>query len=140
MDDTVPTEPERFGEMLAASKDVFVPVYHQRAQEAVRCYGAHAYLACLTMCGAAAEAIVLSIAQKLDLEYKNSYRIDALIKKIIDKSDKIKLEEINQFTSLLKYWRDEGMHGELERFQENEAFTSMALLLRFSIFAKENWF
>ena len=40
----------------------FGPGFYERAQEAVRCYGAHAYLACCVMCGASAESILLAIA------------------------------------------------------------------------------
>ena len=50
----VPTEPERFAKMLSPYKEKFGAFFHQRAQEAIRCYGAHAYLACCAMCGAAA--------------------------------------------------------------------------------------
>jgi hypothetical protein len=59
-DDFVPTEPERFAQILAAYRQLFGPSFQERAQEAIRCYGAHAYLACCTMCGAAAEAILLA--------------------------------------------------------------------------------
>lgn len=61
-DDFVPTEPERFAQMFAPYRDRFGPSFQERAQEAIRCYGAHAYLACCTMCGAAAEAILLATA------------------------------------------------------------------------------
>jgi hypothetical protein len=61
-DDFVPTEPERFGHLLAPFRERFGPGFHDRAQQAVRCYGAHAYLACCAMCGAAAESMLLSIA------------------------------------------------------------------------------
>lgn len=57
-DDFVPTEPERFAEMLAPHRKRFGPSFQERAQEAIRCYGAHAYLACCTMCGAAAETYI----------------------------------------------------------------------------------
>ena len=61
-DDFVPTEPERFGQMMACYRERFGKAFQERAQEAIRCYGAHAYVACCTMCGAAAEAILLTIA------------------------------------------------------------------------------
>src|SRR5450759_5245900 len=62
-DDTfVPTEPERFGQLIAPFKGRLGPGFHQRAQQAIRCYGAHAYLACCAMCGASAESIILAAA------------------------------------------------------------------------------
>ena len=60
----IPTEPERFAQMLEPYKKTFGPGYHERAQQAIRCYGAHAYLACCSMCGAAAESILLATAIK----------------------------------------------------------------------------
>src|SRR2546429_8102017 len=54
-DTFVPTEPERFAELLTPYRDRFGAGFHERAQQVVRCYGAHAYLACCAMCGAAAE-------------------------------------------------------------------------------------
>ena len=40
----VPTEPERFAKMLLPYKEKLGAPFHERAQEAIRCYGAHAYL------------------------------------------------------------------------------------------------
>jgi hypothetical protein len=48
--------------MLAPYQQRFGPSFQERAQEVIRCYGAHAYLACCTMCGAAAEPIFLATA------------------------------------------------------------------------------
>src|SRR5262245_10557800 len=62
-DDFVPTEPQRFAQMLAPFKG-FGPGFLERAQEAVRCYGAHAYLACCALCGAEAESLLLAAAIK----------------------------------------------------------------------------
>ncbi len=59
-DTFIPTEPERFAEMLNPYKERFGAGFHERAQQAVRCYGAHAYLACCAMCGAASESILLA--------------------------------------------------------------------------------
>jgi hypothetical protein len=61
-DDYVPTEPGRFAQMLEPLKGRFGPGFYERSQEAVRCYGAHAYLACCAMCGAATESIMLATA------------------------------------------------------------------------------
>jgi hypothetical protein len=47
--------------MLEPYREKFGPSFHQRVQEAIRCYGAHAYLACCAMCVAAAESALLSI-------------------------------------------------------------------------------
>lgn len=61
-DDFVPTEPGRFAAMLQSFQARLGAGFYERAQEAIRCYGARAYLACCAMCGAAAESILLALA------------------------------------------------------------------------------
>src|SRR5207249_3162979 len=51
--------PGRFVELLTAHELRFGPGFLARGAEAIRCYSAHAFLACCAMCGAAAESIVL---------------------------------------------------------------------------------
>ena len=40
---------------------------------------------------------------------------------------------------LLKYWRDSASHGGSARVGDNEAYTSLVLLLRFAIFVRDRW-
>ena len=47
--------------------------------------------------------------------------------------------EYHGYTSLLKYWRDAAAHGRATGVSDNEAYTSLALLLRFAMFASDNW-
>jgi hypothetical protein len=47
--------------------------------------------------------------------------------------------EYRGYSSLIKYWRDESAHGKASGITDNEAYTSIALLLRFSKFANDNW-
>jgi hypothetical protein len=48
-------------------------------------------------------------------------------------------DEYKGYTTLLKYWRDQAAHGKASDIKDNEAYTSLALLLRFAIFVRENW-
>jgi hypothetical protein len=142
----VPTEPERFAEMLAPFKLRFGPGFHERAQQAIRCYGAHAYLACCAMCGAAAESILLAIA----IAKTNDEA--AVLKKYTAANGRVKVEDIiigqatehikrefRGLTELLKYWRDEAAHGKTSNISDNEAYTSLAMLLRYALFAHTSW-
>ena len=43
------------------------------------------------------------------------------------------------FTTLIKYWRDEAAHGKASQIGDNEAYTSLALLLRFAQFVNDHW-
>jgi len=144
-DDFVPTEPERFAQMLAPYRQLFGPSFQERAQEAIRCYDAHAYLACCTMCGAAAEAILLATAiakagEKKVLDQYNTSGGRGRVEKIILGQARENLRtECVAYMSLLKYWRDQASHGKVSGIKDVEAYTSLALLLRFAIFVKENW-
>lgn len=144
-DDYIPTEPGRFSEMLKPFQDDFGPGFYERAQQAVRCYGAHAYLACCAMCGAAAESIFLAIAIKKKDEdeilriYRSSNGRSKIENIIVGKARSQIQNEFRGFTILLKYWRDEAAHGHASGIADNEAYTSLALLLRFAHFVKDHW-
>lgn len=144
-DDYVPTEPGRFAHMLEPYRARFGPGFYERSQEAVRCYGAHAYLACCAMCGGASESIILAtaIAKKDEEEVLRMYasangrsRVENMI---IGQASEFLKREYRGYSSLIKYWRDESAHGKVSGISDNEAYTSIALLLRFAKFADDNW-
>lgn len=144
--DYVPIEPGRFSSMLATHAPKYGDVFLERSQEAIRCYSAHAYLACCAMCGAAAESILLSlaIAKKNDVdavekEYLGSGGRGRIEKMLLDSKPNYLVNEFRGFMALLKYWRDSSAHGLASGIQENEAFTSLAVLLRFAQFGSDRW-
>ena len=120
---------------------------YECAQEAIPCYGAHAYLACGAICGAAAESILLAVAvaKKGDeeevLRAYNAARGRSRAESDIglgQPREELK-REFRRYTVLLKYWRDEAAHGKASGISDNEAFTSLAYLLRFVQFADAHW-
>jgi hypothetical protein len=145
-DTFIPTEPERFGRLLEPYRVRFGAGFHERAQEAVRCYGAHAYLACCAMCGAAAESIFLAAATA------RSHDQDATLRTYLTAAGRSRLEnsltgqaserlqrEFRGLATLLKYWRDASSHGQSSMIMDNEAYTSLALLLRFAALVQDSW-
>jgi hypothetical protein len=145
-DTFVPTEPERFAQMLARFQDRFGPGLQSRGQEAVRCYGAHAYLACCVMSGAAGESILLSAAIAKDGNEDHVLRLYAATggrRKIEDlifgQAQGNIREAYRGLSSLLKYWRDEAGHGQASIISDNEAFYSLGLLLRLATFMNDHW-
>lgn len=145
-DDYVPTEPGRFAEMLKPYKDRLGPQFYERSQEAIRCYGAHAYLACCVMCGAAAESILLAAAieksqdeDKILSMYNTSQGRSRLEKYLLGSVRKQIEHEFTGFLTLLKYWRDQAGHGAASNIGDNEAYTSLALLLRFGMYVNDWW-
>lgn len=144
-DDFVPTEPERFAQMLAPHQPRFGVAFQERAQEAIRCYGAHAYLACCSMCGAAAESILLATAiAKTDeatvlAQYNSANGRRRVENLLLGQARRQLHDEYKGYIALLKYWRDEASHGKPAGIKDNEAYTALALLLRFAIFTDEHW-
>jgi hypothetical protein len=145
-DTFVPTEPERFGQMLARYRERFGPGFQERGQEAIRCYGAHAYLACCAMCGAAAESILLATAigktggeERVLHEYASANGRRKVENIILGQAQAGLQGEYRGYISLLKYWRDEASHGKPSAITDNEAFTALALLLRFAAFVNDRW-
>jgi hypothetical protein len=144
--DYVPIEPGRLARLLSQYLSKFGVVFAERSQEAIKCYNANAYLACCAMCGAATESIILSLAitktndeAQVIKDYSTRGgrgKIENLI--IGQKQGNIKDEFISS-TGLLKYWRDISAHGSVSGITDNEAFTSLALLLRFSQFVNDKW-
>lgn len=144
-DTFVPTEPERFGQLLAPYRSRFGGGFHQRAQEAIRCYGAHAYLGCCAMCGAASESVILALATaKLGEEealktYLGSNGRSRLETRLIGQvNDRLK-RDYQALTILLKYWRDDSAHGQETSIADNEAYASIAMLLRLAAFVDDSW-
>lgn len=145
-DDYVPTEPGRFAEMLSPFQSRFGAQFKERSQEAIRCYGAHAYLACCVMCGAAAESILLATATEKQgdrdavLKMYNTSQGRGRVENLILGSAKDGVRrEFSAYQGLIKYWRDQASHGMPVQIGDNEAYTSLALLLRFAMFVEQRW-
>lgn len=142
----VPTEPGRFSKMLSPYAKIFGSGFHERAQQAIRCYGSHTYLACCVMCGAAAESILLHLAIKKDgneekilKEYRASDGRKKLENMIIGQQKGGIKNDFEICFRLLKYWRDEAAHGRKSNISESESYTSLALLMRCAQFANDNY-
>lgn len=140
----VPTEPERFAQLLAGHKDRFGAGFHQRAMEAVKCYGAHAYLAACTMSGAATESILLAVAcakigeDEALRQYRGRDGRRNIIKALVGTDERLK-SDLNNQLSLLSYWRDDAAHGTQTKISDPEAFVALAMLLRVAQFFEDNW-
>ena len=145
-EDFVPTEPGRFAEMLAPYRDKLGAGFHERAQEALRCFIARAHLACCAMCGASAESILLKMAIKKNgdeeavlKEYLTAGGRRRVENILLGKARQDVQDEYRGYTTLLKYWRDSAAHGRAQVIGEAEAYTALALLLRFAGFAQDRW-
>ena len=142
----IPTEPIHIARLLEPFADRFGPGYQQRAQEAVRCYIAHAHMACCAMYGAAAESILLStaIAKSGDegavlREYQTAAGRRRVEKRLLGNVKDDTRKRFETFTDLLNYWRDTSSHGRTVARSDLESFDALSRLLRFSLFVDERW-
>jgi hypothetical protein len=140
----VPSEYGRFSQLLTSHSTRFGSGYHALSQEAVSCYRAHTYLACCAMCGAASESILLALAidkvgneEQVLQDYRTNTGRTKIERLLLAQRNSYIQQELPNYTSLLKYWRDDATHGMGTNISEGEAFTSLVLLLRFAQFADD---
>ncbi len=144
--DLLPTQPGRFAKMLADAGKRFGAGFVERSQESVKAYHANAFLACCAMCGAAVESIILALAiakkgdeKKILDMYSGAAGRGRVEAYLLGGQALPTREEFQRYTTLLKYWRDSSAHGRAVKISEPEAYQSLALLLRFTLFAKDRW-
>ncbi|MEA5583519.1 hypothetical protein VB620_19515 [Nodularia harveyana UHCC-0300] len=141
-----PSEYGRFSQLLSNRVNLFGAGYNSRSQEAIGCYRSQNYFSCCVMCGSAYESVLLALAikKKGDEEetlrmYSSSTGRSRVENYLIGQKNQFIQKEFRQYTDLLKYWRDDASHGAASGIQEEEAYTSLILLLRFVQFAEKNW-
>ena len=97
------------------------------------------------MCGASAESILLAaaIAKRGEEHTLKAYasaagrsRVQTDLLAHVAESLR---QEFNNLSILLRYWRNEAAHGKRSGIAANEAYTSLALLLRLAKFVDANW-
>ena len=98
------------------------------------------------MVGAATESILLAaaIAIKADentvmKEYASARGRGRIESIVIGQAREDLQRQFRGFTSLLGYWRDEAAHGKPSRLSDVEAFTALAMLVRFAHFMNDHW-
>jgi hypothetical protein len=131
---------------LATFRSQFGDGYEQRAQEAILCREADAWLATCVMCGAAAESILLALAfaksgdqVAVIKEYRTATgrkkTIDALVGK---QSDNLQ-RSFRSLMGILSYWRDDAAHGMASPISAPEAEEALRQLLMLAQFASRHW-
>lgn len=144
-EDYIPSDPNRFSQMLEPFQESFGRGYFERAKEAVKCYNANAFLACTAMCGAAAESILLAAAIKMKPEeevlsmYGGAGGRGRIEKLVFENANTYIKRTYPGFINVIKYWRDEAAHGQPSLISSDEAYTSPGILLRFSHFMRDHW-
>lgn len=142
----VAVESGRTGNMLGRFAERFGHGYHQRSQEAVKCYNALAYLACCAMSGAATESILLAVAiaksgdeERVLHTYRAAQGRRKLVNDVVGRVADPLAGRFKSFMDLLNYWRDETAHGQVSSIVEIEAFDALGRLLRFAHLVDDGW-
>ena len=92
------------------------------------------------MAGAAAETIIIKVAEKLQITRSKNEQISKTRASIISNSNSGIKAGLIAYSDIVKYWRDEGMHHENWETSGQKSYLALALLLRLAMFAKEQWF
>jgi hypothetical protein len=140
-----PTDPDRYVQVLASGSAPLRSGFLQRSHEAAKCYKSAAYIACCSMCGAAAESALLAVAiariGNEDLVLRKYEGRDGRreVMKLIFGAPTHKLEtRFKVAFEVLSYWRDSASHGQASDISELEAHEALARLLRLSRFMTDN--
>ena len=145
-DDVVVMQPGSLAAAMASYKGLFGEGFQQRAQEAIACRNAEAWLACCAMAGAAAESIMLAIAAKktsdLDRvwkEYNGSGGRGKIISLIVGALPDWQKASFKSFASIISLWRDEAAHGAPTALTTANADEALRQLLHMCQWVKKYW-
>jgi hypothetical protein len=137
---------DRLSELFTKLADRLGAAFLQRAIEAARCHSLGTYIACCAMCGAAAESILLTVANAkrgdeaaVLATYRAAQGRRKVIEGVIGNAKPAIAEPFRSATGLLSYWRDEAAHGLASTISEIEAHEALGRLIRFAQFANDNW-
>jgi len=140
--------PNAIARMLDQYSNRFGDTYRRKTQEAVKNFRAGTYMSCCTMCGAAAEAILvaLAIAKTKDRDkvlkgYKTTSGRATLIRTVLNGVKEEARIHYQAGLTLINAYRDESAHGddtEIDR-DGDAAKTMLETLLRFAKLSEQNW-
>lgn len=139
----IPIDFDSFSALLEPFAE-FSPVFFERARDAALCWKAQAYFACCAMCGAAAEAVLLSAAvAKVGDGVVATYsgksgraRTEALV---VGQAKAFVQQALHPLFGLIAYWRDQSAHGAASGVNRNEALTALRSLFYYAKLVHENW-
>jgi predicted solute-binding protein len=95
------------------------------------------------MSGAATESALIAVAGVKNSEEtiekkRRGYEGYKEIQRLICKDTGIKVEALNGYCDVIKYWRDEASHVKETAISETQAYVALNTLLRCSMFLRDN--
>ncbi|MEQ1731908.1 MAG: hypothetical protein ABL982_26335 [Vicinamibacterales bacterium] len=139
-------QPGNLARALGVFQSQFGDGFEQRAQEAIRCREADAWLATCAMSGAAAESILLALAfakvgdqDAVAREYRTAMGRKKTIDALVGKQPEGLQRPFRSLMGILSYWRDDAAHGMASPISAPEAEEALRQLLMLAQFAARYW-
>jgi hypothetical protein len=139
-------DPSRLSQVLQGFADRFGGGYAQRATEAVRTYRTGNYLAACVMSGAAAESILLALANakigdeaKVLVEYNTTGGRRRLTKRVSNNVSSTLATQLEAALQPLGHRHDGAGHATMTTVSEVEAHIGLTDLLRLAQFVHDHW-
>jgi hypothetical protein len=139
-------QPGSLSAALTAYRQRFGDGFYQRAQEAIRCRNAEAWLACCAMIGAAAESLLLALAiaktrneEHVLKTYRQSNGRQRVLNLIVGQAPAPRRDTLTTFSSIISMWRDEAAHGQATPLGTANADEALRQLLHMCQWADREW-
>ncbi|WP_088344539.1 MULTISPECIES: hypothetical protein [Rhodomicrobium] len=139
-------QPGALAAAFAGFRGRFGDAYHQRAQEALRCRSAEAWLAACAMIGAAAESLLLTLAtvktgneDSVLRAYSARDGRRATLNLIVAQAPRHISQALASGMALIAYWRDSAGPGQAAAVSPPETEQALRELLSLSQFASDHW-
>jgi hypothetical protein len=139
-------QPGALAAALSGYQNRFGAGFNQRAQEAVKCRNAEAWLACCAMVGAAAESILLALAiEKVGDEvqvlraYSGTGGRQRVLNMVAGQQSQPPRETLTTFSGIISLWRDEAAHGRASPLSTANADESLRQLLHMCQWVDREW-
>jgi hypothetical protein len=139
-------QPGSLAAALTGYRARFGDGFHQRAQEAIRCRDAEAWLACCAMAGAGAESVLLALAiekegdeGKVLKAYSQAGGRQKVLNLIVGQANAARRDTLTAFTGIISMWRDEAAHGRATALGTANADEALRQLLQMCQWVDREW-
>ncbi|WP_374331357.1 hypothetical protein [Aestuariivirga sp.] len=145
-DDYLLMQPGSLAASLREHASLFGLGYEQRVREALICRDVQAWLSCCAMAGAAAEAILISLAiqilgdeTKVFSIYNSKSGRHELQKAVRRDWKEHDATQLNTMMKIVAYWRDDAAHGRFIDVTQATAEEALRQLLHLSLWVGREW-
>lgn len=140
------TQPGSLATTFAGYRRQYGEGFHQRAQEAVKCRNAEAWLACCAMTGAAAESVLLALAiakvgdeNEVLKKYRSAGGRKKVLNIVVGQANVITRDTLSTFSNIISFWRDEAAHGRASPISTANADEALRQLLHMCQWVDREW-